>query len=256
MGLTFDGAVKEHYFQFRCLPVRNRVQKSYGEVLGIEPGGRIYEMTDGFGNRVCTGQAMEAHDSLHLRAEGKVFVDLSAREREELHPLFLFPSPYTAPDEGILRLYEKFLGKFLKDHGPAFQEFSFVSYLLHGLYSEFSYAPGKTDIRTTASQALAGGAGVCQDYAHIFIALCRLAKIPARYVAGMMAGEGATHAWAEVWIDGMWMGVDPTNDKMVGEEYIKLCHGRDFGDCPVDRGWMKGFAAQRQDIYVKVEEQE
>ena len=103
-------------------------------------------------------------------------------------------------------------------------------------------------------QALEGGGGVCQDYAHIFLALCRLMGIPARYVAGMMVGEGATHAWTEVWILGAWIGFDPTNNRLAGDHYIKLSHGRDFGDCTIDKGCFKGFAAQKQNIYVKVEE--
>ena len=122
------------------------------------------------------------------------------------------------------------------------------------LFRDFSYVPGKTDIHTTAAQAWAGRQGVCQDYAHIFVTLCRLAGYPARYVAGMMVGEGATHAWAEVYIDGVWMGFDPTHNRLTDDTYIKLSHGRDFGDCTIDRGCFKGFASQRQNIYVKVED--
>lgn len=255
MRLTFDAPVTEHHFRFCCLPFQDRTQKSYGERLRIEPAGRLHETEDGFGNRLCTGEALGPHDDLKLRAEGMAFVDSSARRQEAPCPLFLFPSPYASPDQGIRRLYEAIRGKFQKDYGQAFQGLSFASFLLHELHAGFSYEPGRTDVHTTAAQALAGGAGVCQDYAHIFIALCRLAKIPARYVAGMMAGEGATHAWAEAWVDGAWVGLDPTNDRIAGEEYIKLCHGRDFGDCPVDRGCFKGYAAQRQETYVKVEVQ-
>lgn len=126
---------------------------------------------------------------------------------------------------------------------------------MHRLYREFSYVPGSTHVGTTAEEALAGGKGVCQDYAQILIALCRMAGYPARYVVGLLPGEGATHAWAEVWQDGRWLGLDPTHDCAADERYIKLSHGRDFTDCSVDRGCFKGGAGQRQKIYIKVEEE-
>lgn len=255
MQLAFEHTVTEHHFQFRCLPYLNGIQHSYGERLWIEPAGSIREMTDGFGNRVIAGESMEAHESLNLQAEGTVFVDLTARRKEELHPLFLFPSDYTRPGGNVKRFFEEMRGKFQNSQKEDVREFSFACFLMHELYGWFSYVPGKTSVKTTAEEALTGGEGVCQDYAHIFIALCRMAGIPARYAAGMMVGEGATHAWAEVWTDGSWIGMDPTHDCLAGEEYIKLSHGRDFGDCPVDRGCFKGFTAQNQKIYVKVEDE-
>ena len=66
------------------------------------------------------------------------------------------------------------------------------------------------------------GKGVCQDYSHILIALCRKYKIPARYVVGMIIGEGATHAWVEVYYDGCWYGLDPTHNKEVDDYFIKI----------------------------------
>ncbi len=70
----------------------------------------------------------------------------------------------------------------------------------------------------------------------------------------MMLGEGASHAWVEVWVNGMWVGIDPTNNRLTDETYIKLTHGRDFGDGAIDRGRFLGFAGQTQKILVKVEE--
>lgn len=90
------------------------------------------------------------------------------------------------------------------------------------------------------------GCGVCQDYAHILTALCRAAGIAARYAAGMMTGEGASHAWTEVWDGQFWHGLDPTHNCLVDERYIKLSHGRDFMDAAVDRGCFLGTASSRQ----------
>ena len=101
MELTFDAPVAEHHFAFRCLPMTEGGQTCYGLQYGIEPSGLLCEITDGFGNRMCTGEALDPHDSLNLRAEGTVYVDRSEAVREELHPLFLFPSAYTAADESL-----------------------------------------------------------------------------------------------------------------------------------------------------------
>ena len=125
---------------------------------------------------------------------------------------------------------------------------------MHSLHERLQYVPGSTGVRTTAAEAWQKRTGVCQDYAHILIALCRLDGIPARYAAGLMLGEGASHAWTEVYTDGRWTGLDPTNDCMVTDDYIRIACGRDYGDCAVDRGIFRGNALQTQNVYVKVEE--
>ncbi|MCD8082421.1 MAG: transglutaminase family protein, partial [Clostridiales bacterium] len=129
-----------------------------------------------------------------------------------------------------------------------------LNYLMGRFCERFSYVPGVTTTRTTASEAFAGGQGVCQDYAHVFLSLCRSAGIPARYVAGMIPGEGATHAWAEVWTQDGWVGMDPTNNRFTDDSYIRLTHGRDFADGAVDKGCFVRFAFQTQQVYVNVEE--
>jgi transglutaminase-like putative cysteine protease len=86
------------------------------------------------------------------------------------------------------------------------------------------YQPGVTHVKTSAAQAFARGAGVCQDHAHVFVSCCRQLNIPARYVSGYLAPkngpanangadtEMASHAWAEAWIDGVgWQGFDVAN---------------------------------------------
>ena len=122
------------------------------------------------------------------------------------------------------------------------------------VYQHMRYQPGLTQTNTTAAEALALGQGVCQDYAHILLALCRAAQIPARYVNGFMEGEGATHAWVEVYDQAAWWGIDPTNNRQIEWGYIKLSHGRDAEDCPVNRGVFTGTATQTAEIRVIVEE--
>ena len=118
--------------------------------------------------------------------------------------------------------------------------------------SFFSYRSGATDVRTCAEDAIALGCGVCQDYAQLLLGLLRAAGIPARYVAGLFEGEGSTHAWVEYYDGSCWHGVDPTRNRRVAADSIKLSHGRDSGDCQVDRGTFKGGADQLQTVYMKV----
>lgn len=123
---------------------------------------------------------------------------------------------------------------------------------MHKLHQDFTYEKGVTTFLTTAEEAMTLKKGVCQDYAHILIALLRMMRIPARYVVGMMTGEGFSHAWVEMEADGKWYGLDPTNDVLVDENYIKISHGRDYDDCIVNKGLFTGMASQKQDIRVIV----
>ena len=123
---------------------------------------------------------------------------------------------------------------------------------MEALRARFSYKSGVTRVETTAEQALELGCGVCQDYAHILIALCRALGVPARYVAGIQEGTGETHAWVEIYDNGYWVGIDPTNHKMVDERYLKLSHGRDFADCGINRGLFIGGCTQKQTVEASV----
>lgn len=215
----------------------------------VTPADTIDEVEDGFGNRGYAVMIREPHRQVQMSAEGLVRVRAGG-VHEACHPMYRFPSPHTMPEDNI----RAFLSDAQKNYGSEFCDMAGYRALMNDLYSRFVYEPGITTTRTTASAALAGGRGVCQDYAHILISLMRLQGVPARYTAGMMIGEGASHAWVEVWHDGAWIGMDPTNNQMVDDTYIKLTHGRDFEDGTLDRGCFLGFASQNEIIHVKVEE--
>lgn len=107
------------------------------------------------------------------------------------------------------------------------------------------YRPGITDAATTAADALALGAGVCQDKTHLFIAAARIAGVPARYVVGYLLDEEAplaeTHAWAEAHLEGLgWVGFDPTHQLCPTESYVRLCSGLDADDAAPIRGSIQG----------------
>jgi transglutaminase-like putative cysteine protease len=105
------------------------------------------------------------------------------------------------------------------------------------VYQSMTYKGGVTGVRTTASEALALGYGVCQDYAHIMLAVCRSAELPARYVSGHLVGQGGTHAWVEVVLpvadgtgDAIALVFDPTHASRGGLEYVTIAIGADYSD--------------------------
>jgi transglutaminase-like putative cysteine protease len=140
------------------------------------------------------------------------------------------PSRLTQPDEALQKIAIE-----LKAGGE--QGLRLAERINDWVYQAMSYAHDVTDIHTTAARALALRQGVCQDYAHIMLALCHLCGIPARYVSGHLLGEGGTHAWVEVILPtedqadlARIIAFDPTHGKRVGIDYITIAVGRDYFD--------------------------
>lgn len=123
---------------------------------------------------------------------------------------------------------------------------------MHLAHTALAYAPGTTDCHTTAAEAWSHGHGVCQDFAHIMIALLRRCGVAARYAAGLVTGEGATHAWVEALTDEGWVGFDPTADAPITAGHIKITHGRDARDCDTVRGTYRGNATERTSVTALV----
>jgi transglutaminase-like putative cysteine protease len=135
--------------------------------------------------------------------------------------------------------------------------------LAHAVAGPLPYAPGQTQSQTTAAEAMAQGAGVCQDHAQVLIALARRRELPARYVAGYLLADAngrpheAAHAWAEIWIAGLgWVGFDPANGCCPDARYIRLGSGLDAADAAPIRGIARGDADERLEVSVAVEAQQ
>lgn len=128
------------------------------------------------------------------------------------------------------------------------------------IFENFTYQKGITTIETTVDEILKHKKGVCQDFAHLLLQLLRTAGIPSRYVSGYicpnkngMRGEGATHAWVEIWLTGRgWLGIDPTNNMWVTNTHVRLAVGRSFVDCTPAKGTFKGIANQKLNVYVSI----
>jgi len=247
MKLTFSNKVTSHSFALRCVPQSSFCQTIGALTCAFNPVASIALSKDAFDNVVYTGYIPAPHTSFSFRIEGLALTNSEHFLQEPLNPLYKYPSPLAV----LSCPPEAYLPDFRAPSGDNLQK---AMYLMELLNRHFIYKSGSTSITTTAETALRQGCGVCQDYAHILIALCRQQGIPARYVAGFMIGEGVTHAWIEIYAAGKWLAIDPTHNRIVDELYIKLSSGRDFGDCIIDRGIFRGIAKQQQAVTVLVEE--
>lgn len=131
-----------------------------------------------------------------------------------------------------------------------------------GIYQAFDYSQRTTQVDSPIDTALGARRGVCQDFAHIMLAVLRGMGIPARYVSGYLyhgqedhdrSVASATHAWVEVWLGDLgWIGFDPTNNLIAGERHIRTAVGRDYADVPPTRGVFKGKATSELSVAVQV----
>lgn len=256
MKLSFSSPVTDHRFQLRCIPVTGPRQQIVDVMMNIEPEVSLDSLTDSFDSLVVTGFIPQPHDSFSYHVSGIAFVDNDNTKPEKFKPLYRFDSVLTIPGPSIERLITLCQMRIdqLPDNASPIDK---ACEVMDEVYHAFVYTPGSTTIRTTAEEALLQRKGVCQDYAHVMLSVCRHVGLAARYIAGMLGGEGATHAWVEVYHEGRWVGLDPTHNRMIGDDYITIAHGRDYRDCMLDIGVFSGEnVKQSQWVNVSVHEQE
>lgn len=241
----YSAPVTGHQLALRCVPMTDAVQHLETCTVTIEPAPLPQPLRDGFGNTVYWYSALEPHTALRYAAVGVAAVDKSRADEAFPNPAFRRHGLRTKPGRTLLQVSSAM---------PKAGTYEAAEALCHAVHSLLQYTPGVTDNATTAEAALRGGIGVCQDYAQVFVALARLAGWSARYCMGLSVGEGATHAWAEIYYKGHWHGFDPTRDCAADERYLRFGVGRDSADCPVEQGIFFGSAAQSQSIRMRVTE--
>lgn len=220
--------------------------------VAVAPGFR-----DGWGDQVATHFLRGEVAAVEIDAEGVIETRDEAGVvrglREAVRPaMCLRSTPRTEADAAIAAL-----GREAVEGGGGQLE---QAHRLQDLVTaRIAYREGRTDGATTAAVALASGAGVCQDHAHVVVAAARSLGWPARYVAGycLHAEEGgddvATHAWAELWLDGIgWVGFDASNDLCPTDAYVRLCAGLDAFDAAPIRGHVEGSGAEALDVRVSI----
>jgi transglutaminase-like putative cysteine protease len=170
----------------------------------------------------------------------------------ELSPLaFLGPTSLTRANPRIRELAERHLGR----HPPTRAT---LLDLVGGIRRAVDYQPGVTDVNHSAIEAIDLGVGVCQDQAHVFVACCRAAGIPARYVSGYVytgtTGEVASHAWADAWLgegEG-WLSLDVSHGEATGAAHCRLAVGRDYLDAAPVRGVRRGGGREALSVAVRL----
>lgn len=255
MELDFAEPVTESHYTIKCLPKDTDMQRISDVKINIFPENSFQKGEDSFGNCTVYGNVLESHEKFGFHISGDAETNLSfgeAVKEDENTGIFRYPYGLNKAGAGIKDYFSQII--LDSDADKTKTDYDKAMILMNRLYEDFNYETGSTHMRTTAEEAFMQRKGVCQDYAHIFIALCHLAKIPARYVAGMMVGEGYSHAWVEILSDGIWYAIDPTHACMATENYIKIGVGRDAEDCMINKGIMKGGGAQLQTVRVLVEE--
>jgi len=204
-------------------------------------GEQVTDFTaNGYGDLESLWIRNERMDAITIVAQGTVeTVDthgvLSGLEERANSRLFLRETPLTTPTES--------LRTFVADVDGGDDVLAKLHALTHAIVNEVPYRAGATNADTSAGEAFAMGAGVCQDHAQIFIAGARLLGVPARYVTGyLLAQEGdnplhETHAWAEALVPGLgWIGFDASNQMCVTDHYVRIACGLDAFDAAPVRG--------------------
>lgn len=218
--------------------------------LVVEPA-----LTDAHGDRVGLWHAHVPTGGIEIVAEGTVETADLAGVLSELPQrarpgLFLRGTALTQPSDAVRKLGVGVAGTDV---------LSRCHELSAAVHEAVDYRPGVSSVTTTAAEALALGAGVCQDQTHVFIAAARAADIPARYVVGYLhdpdRDEPAedTHAWAEAFVPGLgWIGFDITNQICPTDLYVRLCCGLDAADAAPVRGTIRGTTEEEMDVEIAV----
>lgn len=208
----------------------------------------VRSRTDGFGNHVVSVHAPVVEEAVEFEIWAVVrrdprreagFLPTAALGDRRL----LRSTPLTRPDAALADVARSLAARRGEGSGIAVAER--VCSWAHGA---LRYGFGATTVRTTAAEALAGERGVCQDYAHLMVSVCRAAGVAARYVSGHLAGEGGSHAWVEVLTAEYGhrpavVAFDPTHDRRAGAGYLTVATGRDYADVAPTSGRFQGEGA-------------
>ncbi|MBX2961550.1 MAG: transglutaminase family protein [Cyclobacteriaceae bacterium] len=254
--------------QVKLYPINDECQKVSEHRLVVSANPIVHTISDYFGNRTGFFTVLFPHKELSIDSLLEV-------------EMFAKPQPVKTLDPS--EVWKQILGEavqlryhdFLKaEEAESKQEIQQAIHEILGkvqhpldtiidlsdyIYDNFTYTKGVTSIETSVDEIWKLRAGVCQDFAHLLLYMLRLMGVPARYISGYICpghnawrGEGATHAWAEVWLpDTGWVGIDPTNKCIAAERHVRLASGRNFSDCTPVKGTYKGATEHKLEVTVQ-----
>lgn len=265
----YKAPVTDSLNELRLRPVSNEEQICHSFELKISPAANPWHYHDFYLNLVNVFEINAPHRELSIEANSVVetlidgksvvrpgcFEDYRAATLETMCYDFLQSSEFVSTGVEVWR-YAMDICPDRKDPWDC------ALRIMRAIFERFKYSPEATTVTTHMEDVLKFGKGVCQDFAHVMLGLCRCLEIPARYVSGYiytrpgpegLRGAQASHAWCEVFLPGQgWQGLDPTNNCRVDENYIKVAVGRDYADITPVRGTYRGAGQREMVVFVDV----
>ncbi len=262
--VRYDGSARASYNEARMTPLTLPRQSALQAEVSTDSPAPIWTYRDYWGTVVSSFDVQAPHHELVIRAQatvdtrpaprpGRPLPWAVLRERAAGGRLLEFVTPTTrtaVTAELAAAARQRTAGA-----DPAEAAAEIVSWVS----DRVAYVPGATEVQTSAQEAWDLGQGVCQDMAHLTVALLREVGLPARYVSGYLHPqldaepgdemEGQSHAWVEYW-DGEWVACDPTNLAPVGERHVLVAAGRDYGDVPPLKGIYRGAPSRTMQVSV------
>jgi transglutaminase-like putative cysteine protease len=264
---AYAAPVRESFNELHLQPLTNPRQNVHSFLLKILPSTRLRHYQDFYANRVHYFELPDPHETLTIESSVHVttgpavdMLPLEARPAavDRLNEALKVPFCYdfvqasryvdTAPETWRLAI------DAVKDENDIWQRALRIMNFVHG---HLSYESNSTRAHTHSREVLDQRRGVCQDFAHVMLSLCRSLRIPARYVSGYLATEtaSATHAWLEVFIPGVgWLALDPTHNRPADETYVTIAVGRDYADVAPVHGTYIGTTKHAMTVEVHIEQ--
>ncbi len=268
----YEQPVRKANFQILVVPDSNAVNSIQDQEVSCSVSGEMHRSKNPFGFEILSIYAGQPFTDFWFKFKARVQVQdinpfvvsplLPGDEYKQLmaldfqidNHLFLTSTDLTHLPFGFLDTFPKYSNKL--------QVFDYLLQLNNYLYRMLEYSPESTDVNTPIEDVLRIRKGVCQDFAHLFISVCRENKIPARYVSGYLdqgaefLGSGQLHAWVEAYIPELgWVGFDATNNLLADHHYIKIAHGTDYRDCSPIVGVLETLGMQKSTHTVTVTNQ-
>jgi len=269
---TYETPVSESVMETRMRPRSDSNQRCLLFHLSVSPRCTVFSFRDHMGNHIHHFDIPGAHAQLVIVAEAMVEMETPPPLPESL-PVrawndldrevergdfweMLLPSEFAKPTEQLQQLAAAL--EVCRREDPL----TVLRKLNSDIYAWFEYVPKSTRVDSPIDHAVEAKRGVCQDFAHVMIALVRSLRIPCRYVSGYLNSrsedhnrslESATHAWVEAFLPELgWVGFDPTNNLIAGERHIRTAIGRDYFDVPPTRGVFSGHSDSELSVAVRV----
>ncbi|NBV22412.1 MAG: transglutaminase family protein [Proteobacteria bacterium] len=262
---NYASPVRESFNEVRLQPQASDFQTVDSFLLKVLPAARLRHYLDFYHNTIHHFEIPEPHSSLVVESHSRVTTRSAPVLAADATPF-----PLERIDQALRweRSYDFLQASRFVDTSPETWRLALdvvgdqrdtwqaALALMRFVYTHLKYESFSTSVHTHMKDVLAQRRGVCQDFAHVLLGLCRVMKIPACYVSGYLATEAAsaTHAWMEVLIPGVgWRALDPTHNCQPGETYVKIAVGRDYADVAPISGHYVGSTNRTLEVSVQIQ---